>query len=204
MPAATTKADLLAVTCKDYAKLDTLMAKIGEGQAMRKRADDTSIKDVVAHRAHWITLFLGWYADGLAGKPVHFPAKGYKWNDLKAYNAQLRADQAALGWEEAKAVLAANHSKLLAFIEGRDDVALYGGPMKGANNRWTPGRWAEAAGPSHYRSAAKWLRTCLKADEEGFTGVSNCRNNTHDQGSDRYPNPTPTLIHPIRAARSAI
>jgi len=48
------------------------------------------VKDVISHRAHWIDLFLGWYKGGMAGKTVYFPAKEYKWNDLKRYNAQLR------------------------------------------------------------------------------------------------------------------
>lgn len=165
MPAATTKADLLAVTKKDYAKLAKLIETIPDEPAMRKREDDTSIKDVIAHRAHWIDLFLGWYRDGQAGKTVHFPAEGYKWNDLKAYNAALRAEQAGLGWADAKALLAANHANLTAFIDATSDAALYGSPMKGANNKWTAGRWAEAAGPSHYRSAAKWLRACIRADK---------------------------------------
>ncbi len=97
MPAATTKADLLAVTTKDYAKLAKLIAAIPDEQAFRKREDDTSIKDVIAHRAHWTDLFLGWYRDRLAGNPVYFPAKGNMWNDLKVYNAQLRASTRADG-----------------------------------------------------------------------------------------------------------
>lgn len=170
MPAATNRSDLLAVTTKEYDKLVSVMEKVAPDQALRKREDDTSIKDVIAHRAHWITLFLGWYADGQAGKEVFFPARGYKWNDLKAYNAQLRADQAGLGWEDAKAMLAANHAQLVTFIEGLEDAALYGGPMKGANNTWTTGRWAEATGSSHSRSAAKWLRACLRDDAKGGLG----------------------------------
>jgi hypothetical protein len=30
---------------------------------------------------------------------------------------------------------------------------------------WTTGRYAEAAGPSHYRSAAKFIRKCLREAE---------------------------------------
>lgn len=162
MPAATTKSDLIAVTEKEYAKLHRLITDIPDAQAMRKREDDTSIKDVIAHRAHWITLFLGWQADGAAGKPVHFPAPGYKWNDLKRYNADLRAQQKALDWDGARADLAAQHARLTGFIARCD--TLYAGPMPGGNNAWSTGRWAEAAGPSHYRSAAKWIRACLRAD----------------------------------------
>lgn len=161
MPAATNKADLLSVTRKELAKLDKLIAPIDEATATAPH-DGVSIKDTVAHRAHWIELFLGWYHDGQAGKTVHFPAKGYKWSELKAYNADLRARQAGLSWDEARALLAENAAKLDALIESLDEAALYGGPMKGANNDWKTGRWAEASGASHYRSAAKFIRACLR------------------------------------------
>ena len=160
--AAKTKPELIAVTHKEFEKLEKLIATIDAKTAMKKREEDTSIKDVIAHRAHWITLFLGWFADGLAGKAVYFPAEGYKWNDLKRFNADLRAKQADQDWPQAVALLQKNYHALLDFIETNSDAALYGGPMKGANNAWTPGRWAEAAGPSHFPSAAKYLRACLK------------------------------------------
>jgi hypothetical protein len=163
MPAATTKSELITVTTKEFAKVSKLVATLTAEQAMLPDEEDTSIKDVIAHRAHWAGLFLGWYEDGLAGKSVYFPSKGYKWNDLKRYNADLRGAQQDMDWPMALAQLTQAHDALLAFIETHSDTALYGGPMKGANNKWTPGRWAEAAGPSHYRSAAKYIRTRLKA-----------------------------------------
>lgn len=163
--AATSKADLIALSVHEFGKLAKLLAQIEPEQAVRKRDEDTSIKDVVAHRAHWIDLFLGWYQDGQAGVPVHFPAEGYKWNDLKRYNAELRQRQAELSWTDATSLLEHRHTVLVAFIEGLSDAALYGGPMKGARNDWTTGRWAEAAGPSHYRSAAKYIRAELRRDQ---------------------------------------
>ena len=160
---ATTKHALIDVTEREFAKLEKLLGEVTEAQAVIKDDDDTSIKDVVAHRAHWITLFLDWYADGQAGKEVHFPAKGYKWNELKRYNADLRALQSELTWEDALMLLRAEAARLSAFLHDTPEAALYGGPMRGAKNDWTPGRWAEAAGPSHYRSASKYLRQRLKA-----------------------------------------
>ena len=162
MPAATTASDLIAVTVVEFEKLIRLISDMPDVQAMTKREGNTSIKDVIAHRAHWIDLFLGWYADGQADNNVDFPAKGYKWNDLKHYNAVLRAQQAGLTWDDARASLSDRHRALLLFIQ--TTPALYDGPMKGANNTWTTGRWAEAAGASHYRSAAKRIRTCLRSD----------------------------------------
>lgn len=161
--AETTKSELLDVTRKEFAKLEKLIDGIEPDVAMEKRDEDTSIKDVIAHRAHWIDLFLGWYADGLAGKEVYFPAKGYKWNDLKRYNSELRQRQSDLDWPGAVAMLKARYLTLVEFITERSDTELYGGPMKGARNAWTSGRWAEAAGPSHFRSASKYVRSALKA-----------------------------------------
>lgn len=160
--AAKTKSELLATTQREFEKLMTLLSPLDADTALEKGDEDTSIKDVIAHRAHWIDLFLGWHADGLAGKPVFFPAEGYKWNDLKRYNADLRASQSALDWSGAVAMLSANYVKLTSFVEACSETELYQGPMKGANNAWTPGRWAEAAGSSHFRSASKFIRSALK------------------------------------------
>ncbi|KAG1647427.1 Cytochrome c1 [Nymphon striatum] len=148
---------------KSSDKLEKLIEPITDEQANLNDEDSTSISNVIAHRAHWITLFLGWYTDGMAGKQVYFPAEGYKWNDLKRYNADLRKKQTGLSWTSARNDLRQNYNALTSFIENHTDAELYGGPMKGANNQWTPGRWAEAAGPSHFRSAAKYIRARLKS-----------------------------------------
>lgn len=162
--AAQTKSDLIDITRKEYDKLVKLIGGLDHTTAMQKREDDTSIKDVIAHRAHWIDLFLGWYWDGRQGKIVQFPAEGYKWNDLKRYNADLRRLQSDLGWPEAVAFLNDNYLRLMEFLEARSDTELYGGPMEGAKNTWTPGRWAEAAGASHFRSASKYLRAVIRSE----------------------------------------
>ncbi|QBF29972.1 ClbS/DfsB family four-helix bundle protein [Thalassococcus sp. S3] len=161
MPAATTKAELHAVTAKEYGKLRKLIDPLPETLALHKFGDDVSIKDVVAHRAHWTRMFFGWVDDGAAAREVHLPAKGYKWNQLKDYNAKLRADQADMTWEEAKSELEATHKTLLERIDTMTEAELYGGPMPG-QSKWTTGRFAEASGASHYRSAAKFVRNALK------------------------------------------
>ena len=66
------KADLLQVTEKEFAKLSAILDNIDIKTALRKREEDTSLKDVIGHRAHWIALFLGWYEDGRAGKEIFF------------------------------------------------------------------------------------------------------------------------------------
>jgi hypothetical protein len=160
--AATSKPELAELCEREYHKLSQLLDRIDPSASLIKDDDDTSIKYVVAHRAHWIDLFLGRYHDGLAGQEVNFPAKGYKWNDLKRYNADLRAQQADLSWDDARSLLAEQYRRLSDFIADATDEQLYSAPMVGANNDWPAGRWAEAAGPSHFRSAGKYIRARLR------------------------------------------
>ena len=101
--AATTKDELLTVTKKEFDKLDKLLVQVNEQTALVRDENETSVKDIVGHRAHWISLFFGWYHDGL---------------DRKGRLPSRRGLQ----------------------VE-------------------RPGRWAEAAGPRHYRSAAKYIRS---------------------------------------------
>lgn len=162
---ATSRQQLLDLTVKEFEKLQKVLDGLPAMLRLERDEDETSPKDIVGHRAHWIRLFLGWYRDGRQGREVFFPAPGYKWNEIRRYNADLRQNQQGLSWEAARSLLESSHAELLALIESLSDEDLYGGPMKGANNNWTSGRWAEAAGPSHYRSACKYLRQRIRAFE---------------------------------------
>jgi len=90
MPAATSKEDLLTVADKEFAKLQAVIETVPADLAVIQHEGNWSMRDVLVHRAHWIDLFLGWYADGQTGKAVAFPAPGYKWNQLKKQKAQKR------------------------------------------------------------------------------------------------------------------
>ncbi len=161
--AASTKQELLDLVRVEYRKLGNILDTLPEPLRLAKDGDGISPKDIVGHRAHWIELFRSWYSDGQVGNPVHFPARGYKWNELTRYNADLRRRQAKMSWDDAVALLQVRHDDLLTFLESLSQEDLYDKPMKGGRNAWTTGRWAEAAGPSHYRSAAKYLRQRVKA-----------------------------------------
>lgn len=163
MPAATTKRELIAVAEKEFDKLGALIAPIGADQANLPDDEGTTIRDILIHRAYWIDLFLGWYADGAAGRPVQMPARGFGWGDLKALNARIRDEHQNREWDWAKGALNDAHDRFLRHLRRRSDHALYGAAMTGGNGKWTEGRYAESAGPSHYRSAAKYIRARQRA-----------------------------------------
>ncbi|WP_343081875.1 ClbS/DfsB family four-helix bundle protein [Ostreiculturibacter nitratireducens] len=160
--AAQTKQELLALTKSEYRKLRDLIAGIPETVAAETGDDGISIKDTIAQRAHWVELLLKWYEDGKAGRVVHKPAAGHKWTDLKTYNAKVRKDSRARGWDEVKAELEAAHERLVTLVTESEESALYGKRLYDWMEDWTLGRWAEATGASHYRSARKAIRQILK------------------------------------------
>lgn len=159
---AQSKQELVALSDKEFAKFTKLIGDIDAETANWLGEDGISVKDTVAHRAHWVGLMLGWYADARAGKPVHTPAPGYKWSELKTYNAKVREAARGQSWDQVRADLAAAHARLMDLIDGLDDTVLYGERLYDWMNDWTLGRWAEASGPSHYRSACKYIRKLLR------------------------------------------
>ena len=162
--AATTKDDLLALTDKEYQKLIKTLDTVDDALAVTPSDEDgISINDTIAHRTHWIDLFFGWYEDGKAGKEVPLPAPGYKWNQLKEYNAKVREASQTTPWDKVRADFDAAHDKLTAFIADRDDDELYGDGVYAWTGKWTVGRYAEASGPSHYRSANKFIRQIIRS-----------------------------------------
>ncbi len=161
MPAST-KTELIDVTRREWGKLSDVIAGLTAEGAGRVFEDGLCARHIIGHRAHWIELFFNWYDAGQRGEHPAIPAEGYKWNQLPSYNAKLREAQKGLSWEDVCAMLEGQHARLMRFLDGQSDEALYGGPMPGGGNHWTTGRWAEAAGASHYRSATKYLRAQLR------------------------------------------
>ena len=163
MAAATNKADLLAVFDSELAKLRKTLDGLDEAAGARTAPGDTAtVKGILAHRTQWIGLFLGWHADGAAGRTVHIPAEGYKWNELKAYNAPLYARGDSVPLSKLLAEFEAATARLRAFIEARDDAELYTPGVPAWTGKWTLGRYAESAGPAHFRSANAYIRKALR------------------------------------------
>lgn len=167
--AAIDKDELRAVTDKEFVKLTKLLDDLSAKEATFPSSDGgVTIQQVIGHRVHWIDLFFGWYEDGKAGKDVQTPAPGYKWNQLKPYNAKVYEAAAAQTWPDTLAQLKERHAVLMAFIDDLDNEELYTKHIHSWTNNWTLGRWAESTGPSHYRSAAKFIR---KVKKEALAGV---------------------------------
>ena len=161
MPAALSKVELLDVFDKEHAKLVKLLDALDETQA-RLSDDGVSIKGVIGHRIHWLDLFWTWYDTGVAGQTVETPAPGYKWNQLKAYNAPLYAAADQQDWVNLHAQFIKTCKQFRSRLDALPEAELYGRKVYDWTNDWTLGRWAESAAPSHFRSAAKHIRKVLR------------------------------------------
>jgi hypothetical protein len=159
MPAARTKSDLIAVTTREWARLSGLLDDLPRSLADLKDANGVAIKDILTHRAHWIGLFFTWLD---AGDAAQMPDRGVTWAQLQPYNAGLRQQYAGMHWCEARDWLSTQHRRLDGWLHEAPEAQLYGAPMPGGTG-WATGRYAEAAGASHYRSAAKYIRSRLRA-----------------------------------------
>lgn len=58
--AANSKSELREVAEKEFGNLTKIVGSIDAAVAFKKRDEDTSIKVVIAHRAHWIELSQPW------------------------------------------------------------------------------------------------------------------------------------------------
>ena len=162
MAAAHNKSELMKVTAKEWDRIYLLLKDLPEEFAVLPDEEGFSVKDVVVHRAHWISLFLRCYHDGWQTIDALFPKQNYRRSELKRYSLALREREKDVSWTEALARLDTAHEEFVALIDTLSDAQLYGGPMAGSHNRWSTGRWAEAAGPSHLRLALKYVRKRLR------------------------------------------
>ncbi|MEL6913172.1 MAG: ClbS/DfsB family four-helix bundle protein [Pseudomonadota bacterium] len=161
MPAATNKDDLLSATHAEYRKLLALVERFDAKRAKVSDASGYSAQRIVGHRAAWIDLFFGWCRDADAGITPRMPKAGYLWRNTPELSDEIWAEQRQMTWREIVALLDKKHAAFVEFLEGQDDDALYAKPMS-PGLKWTRGRYAEAVGPAHYRSAAKYMRGLLR------------------------------------------
>ncbi|WP_082176549.1 ClbS/DfsB family four-helix bundle protein [Pseudaestuariivita atlantica] len=161
MPAAKTKADLIAVTEKEWETFSKLLADFDETSASIADCEGASAIRIVGHRAAWIDLYFAWRKSAASGNTPEMPAPGYKWNELNDLNEAIFQNQKGWTWSATCEALEGAHLRLSEDIHSASEAELYGTPLA-PGLKWTRGRYAEAAGASHYRSAAKVLRKLMK------------------------------------------
>ncbi len=109
----------IGIVSAAHAGLTSLLARTDRypdaslGDAWR----DRRTTDVLTHVHAWHLLLEGWLADDAAGRPVHYPAKGYTWAMLGELNDRIYDDLRGLLYAEARERLVASHGRAVALVE---------------------------------------------------------------------------------------
>jgi len=163
MSGVTNKKELLEITEKELEKLKKTISQFPQEKVeIFDEKVGGSLKSIISHRTEWMKMFFIWYQDGIDKKEPQVPAPGYKWNQLKELNAKIWGRDKNKKWEEILHDFEAQSQNLLKFISSQEEEKLYTPKLFNWTNDWTLGRWVEASGSSHFRSANKYLRQILK------------------------------------------
>ncbi len=132
MPKPTTKAQLQAEIEQERQALEELLATLSPEQMNQPAVvGEWSVKDVLAHLSEWETMWLRWFADGLAGKTPARPAEGYSWRQLPQLNQKICETYRGRELGDILKQFRASHRKICKTIEGISEQDLF-----------TPGRYA--------------------------------------------------------------
>ena len=71
----------------------------------------------LVYQLGWTGLLLRWERDEQAGRTVHTPAEGYKWNDLGGLYQQFYRQYGSLTLQEAQAQLREQAAQICTWLE---------------------------------------------------------------------------------------
>ncbi|MCD9568951.1 MULTISPECIES: ClbS/DfsB family four-helix bundle protein [Pseudomonas] len=118
-----------------------------------------SVSELVAYLLGWSDQVLEWLDKDLAGRPIAFPAEGFKWNELGRLAQKFYRDYEAIPYPQRRQRLDAARQRIVSLIQSRDNAALYQCPWYG---KWTLGRMIQLNTAAPYANARgrvrKWLR----------------------------------------------
>ncbi len=125
------------------------------------RKSEAVVKQVLAHLHAWHRLTLGWYRNGLAGRP-DLPAKGFNWQQTRQLNAKLDAEFKAVEMASVVRRLKLSHDRIMKLVDGLNEKQLF----ESGEFAWT-GKHAlmSYVAPntfSHYRWAIKKIKKISK------------------------------------------
>jgi len=125
-----------------------------------------SVKDVLAHLAHWQKMNLEWYAAGQRGETPAVPAPGFTWRDLPRLNAAIYRKHHRRSLQAVVQDYRVHHERVIALIETLSDTDLVvPGRVAWTGPSWTLSDYLRANTAAHYRWARVRIRRWWRARE---------------------------------------
>ncbi|TRX62746.1 ClbS/DfsB family four-helix bundle protein [Fulvivirga sp. M361] len=165
MPRPTTKADLLALSQKNFTKLNEFVDNFPEEQQNAEFPEgmlNRNIRDVLAHLHQWHLMVLDWYTVGMRGDKPDIPAKGYNWRTIPDLNREIQKKYSHTPLMEVRRLLNDSYTKIQDLIQSHSDEELF----ERQRYKWTGtnalGAYLVSATSSHYDWAFKLIKKATK------------------------------------------
>lgn len=110
---------------KERSKLNELLKELPVDEFEKPGVvGDWSVKDVLAHLAHWEEGMLTWLKIARDGIDVTGPEEGLKWKDMKEFNRRIYEAHKNEPLEEVMQYFHLNHEKFLNMVKQISDDEL--------------------------------------------------------------------------------
>lgn len=118
-----------------------------------------SVADLVSYLIGWNELVLKWLRQDAAGEAIHFPAEGFKWNELGRLAQKFYLDYEGLSYPQLLKRLSTTTAQIISLVESRDNADLY---VRRWYGKWTMGRMIQLNTSSPYENSRGRLRSWLR------------------------------------------
>lgn len=153
------KQQLVDDIVKERAKLEALLDSIPKKRKTEVVVDGMSVKDFLAHRAEWGRMMLSWYEIKQNGDVPAVPHENYKWNQLKALNAEILETYKRTPLDKIERDFKKVHDGLFALVKRVPEKELLA-KFIGASDL---AAYLNSSTAAHYRSAYKHINKWWKA-----------------------------------------
>ena len=165
MPRPTSKDELMALSHKNFQKLNEYIDAFSEEELHREFPEgflNRNIRDVLAHLHHWHLMMMEWYQAGMQGQKPDIPAKGYTWKTVPDLNRVIWNKYKNVDLQEIRKSFNDSHAVIRQVIESHSDQELF----EKKKYKWTGttslGAYLISATSSHYDWAYKLIKKCKK------------------------------------------
>ena len=165
MPKPTNKEALLSLSNTKYKELILLVNSYSKKELSKdfpKGLLNRNCRDVLAHIHHWHTLFLDWYAVGMAGEKPQMPSIGYTWKTVPELNKEIQKTYLNTSFEEIIELLEVSFNEVQKIINAHTNEELF----TKKKYRWTGttslGAYLISATSSHYHWGQILIKKSMK------------------------------------------
>jgi hypothetical protein len=121
-----TKNNVISKVITDRRRLEQNLANLSPDEMVQPGVvGEWSVKDLLAHLAHWEELHMGWIEASRRGESIEVPGYDSTWKDLDPLNQMIYAKHSQESLESVLAYFRATHQAFMEQLEALTDEELF-------------------------------------------------------------------------------